>query len=131
MELLKRKDVPVEETWDLTLIYPNDDAMWAALDKTKAAVKKLVETFQGRLNTAENIVACLDDQEKILPDVIRIMSYTGLAQEVDYTDNEIRELNEKVGDETNRMFTDLSFIDSEILLASDEELKKAILHEVR
>ncbi|MBP1554970.1 MAG: oligoendopeptidase F, partial [Oscillospiraceae bacterium] len=126
MELLKRKDVPVEETWDLTLIYPNDDAMWAALDKTKAAVKKLVETFQGRLNTAENIVACLDDQEKILPDVIRIMSYTGLAQEVDYTDYEIRELNEKVGDETNRMFTDLSFIDSEILLASDEELKKAV-----
>ena len=126
MELLKRKDVPVEETWDLTLIYPNDEAMWAALDKTKAAVKKLVETFQGRLNTAENIVACLDDQEKILPDVIRIMSYTGLAQEVDYTDNEIRELNEKVGDETNRMFTDLSFIDSEILLASDEELKKAV-----
>ncbi|MBP0985704.1 MAG: oligoendopeptidase F [Oscillospiraceae bacterium] len=126
MELLKRKDVPVEETWDLTLIYPNDKAMWAALDKTKAAVKKLVETFQGRLNTAENIVACLDDQEKILPDVIRIMSYTGLAQEVDYTDNEIRELNEKVGDETNRMFTDLSFIDSEILLASDEELKKAV-----
>ena len=126
MELLKRKDVPVEETWDLTLIYPNDDAMWAALDKTKAAVKKLVETFQGRLNTAENIVACLDDQEKILPDVIRIMSYTGLAQEVDYTDNEIRELNEKVGDETNRMFTDLSFIDSEILLAPDEELKKAV-----
>ncbi|MBR5064731.1 MAG: oligoendopeptidase F, partial [Oscillospiraceae bacterium] len=117
---------PVDETWDLTLIYPNDDAMWAALDKTKAAVKKLVETFQGRLNTAENIVACLDDQEKILPDVIRIMSYTGLAQEVDYTDNEIRELNEKVGDETNRMFTDLSFIDSEILLASDEELKKAV-----
>ena len=126
MELLKRKDVPVEETWDLTLIYPNDDAMWAALDKTKATVKKLVETFQGRLNTAENIVACLDDQEKILPDVIRIMSYTGLAQEVDYTDNEIRELNEKVGDETNRMFTDLSFIDSEILLAPDEELKKAV-----
>ncbi len=126
MELLKRKDVPVEETWDLTLIYPNDEAMWAALDKTKATVKKLVETFQGRLNTAENIVACLDDQEKILPDVIRIMSYTGLAQEVDYTDNEIRELNEKVGDETNRMFTDLSFIDSEILLASDEELKKAV-----
>ena len=126
MELLKRKDVPVDETWDLTLIYPNDDAMWAALDKTKAAVKKLVETFQGRLSTAENIVACLDDQEKILPDVIRIMSYTGLAQEVDYTDNEIRELNEKVGDETNRMFTDLSFIDSEILLASDEELKKAV-----
>ncbi|MBR5071114.1 MAG: oligoendopeptidase F, partial [Oscillospiraceae bacterium] len=45
---------------------------------------------------------------------------------VDYTDNEIRELNEKVGDETNRMFTDLSFIESEILLAPEEELEKAV-----
>ena len=40
MELLKRKDVPVQETWDLTLIYPNDDAMWQALESTKAAVKE-------------------------------------------------------------------------------------------
>ncbi|MBP0970370.1 MAG: oligoendopeptidase F [Oscillospiraceae bacterium] len=126
MELLKRKDVPVEETWDLTLIYPNDDAMWAALEKTKSAVKKLVETYQGKLNTAENIVACLDEQERIIPEVIRIMSYTGLAQEVDYTDNAIRELNEKIGDETTRMFTDTAFIDSEILLAPDAELEKAV-----
>ncbi|MBR5070600.1 MAG: oligoendopeptidase F, partial [Oscillospiraceae bacterium] len=126
MELLKRKDVPVEETWDLTLIYPNDDAMWAALERTKAAVRELVETYQGKLNTAENIVGCLDAQEKIAPEAIRIMSYSGLAQEVDYTDNEIRELNEKVGDETNRMFTDLSFIESEILLAPEEELEKAV-----
>ena len=25
-DLLSRKDVPVEETWDLSLIYPTEDA---------------------------------------------------------------------------------------------------------
>ena len=126
MELLKRKDVPVEETWDLSLIFPEEKLMWEALDRTKEAVAKLCETYKGKLNTAENIVNCLDDQEKIIPEILRIMSYSGLAMEADYTDNELRERNEKVSDEITRMFTDTSFIDSEILLAPDEELKAAV-----
>ncbi len=126
MELLKRKDVPVQETWDLSLIYPNDEAMWQALESTKAAVKDICETYEGKLSTAPNIVGCLDAQEKILPEIIKLGSYTGLALEVDYTDNAARELSEKIDDETTRMFTDLSFIDSEILLASDEVLKEAV-----
>ena len=126
MELLKRKDVPVEETWDLSLIFPEEKPMWECLDKTKESVAKLCETYKGKLNTAENIVNCLDDQEKIIPDIMRIMSYSGLAMEADYTDNELRERNEKVSDEITRMFTDTSFIDSEILLAPDEELEAAV-----
>ena len=126
MELLKRKDVPVEETWDLSLIFPEEKLMWECLDKTKEAVAKLCETYKGKLNTAENIVNCLDDQEKIIPDILRIMSYSGLAMEADYTDNELRERNEKVSDEITRMFTDTSFVDSEILLAPDEELEAAV-----
>ena len=126
MELLKRKDVPVEETWDLSLIFPEEKLMWECLDKTKESVAKLCETYKGKLNTAENIVNCLDDQEKIIPDIMRIMSYSGLAMEADYTDNELRERNEKVSDEITRMFTDTSFIDSEILLAPDEELEAAV-----
>ena len=126
MELLKRKDVPVEETWDLSLIFPEEKLMWECLDKTKESVAKLCETYKGKLNTAENIVNCLDDQEKIIPDIMRIMSYSGLAMEADYTDNELRERHEKVSDEITRMFTDTSFIDSEILLAPDEELEAAV-----
>ena len=32
MELSKRKDVPVELTWDLSLIYPTEEAMQAVAD---------------------------------------------------------------------------------------------------
>ena len=126
MELLNRKDVPVEETWDLSLLFPEEKMMWEALDKIKEEVKEFVETYAGKLNQAETIVHCLDDMEKLLPVMHRIWSYTGLAVEADYTDNKLRERNEKVGDEIIRMESQMSFVDSEILLAQDEELEAAV-----
>ena len=126
MELCARKDVPVEQTWDLSLIFADDDQMWDALDSLKTSVQKLVETYSGQLNTADNIVNCLDDMEVILPEISRIWQYSGLAVETDYTDNKIREREEKVGDEMTRLSKELSFVDSEILLAPSEELEKAV-----
>ncbi len=126
MELLKRKDVPVEETWDLSLIYKEEKDMWEALDRTKETVAEFAKKYAGRLSDAATIVSCLDEMEKIYPEVVKLMSYSSLAQEADYTDNAIRERAEKVGDEITRMETAVSFVDSEILLASDNELRKAV-----
>ena len=38
MELVARKDVPAELTWDLSLIFPDEEAMWKSLEETKARV---------------------------------------------------------------------------------------------
>ena len=95
MELRARKDVPVEETWDLSLIFENEEQMWAELEKTKAAVRHVADTYAGRLNTAGNIVGCLDEMEQIGISLSRIWSYTSLAVETDYTDNGLRELDER------------------------------------
>ena len=126
MELVKRKDVPVEETWDLSLIFKEEKDMWGALDKVKEKVKNFAETYAGKLNTAESIVNCLDEMEEILPLIYRIGSYTGLAVEADYTDNKIREADEKVSAEITAMQSQLSFVDSEILKAADETLREAV-----
>ena len=126
MELVARKDVPVEQTWDLSLIFPDEKAMWEALEQTKERVKRFVETYQGNLNTAENIVSCLDEMEQILPSIGNCWSYAGLALEADYTDNGLREREAKVSDEMTRLESEMAFVDSEILLASDEVLQAAI-----
>ena len=117
MQLCARKDVPVEQTWDLSLIFKEEKQMWEALDGAKAAVKRLAETYDGHLNTAENIVRCLDEREPILIAISRIWGYAGLALEADYTDNALRERDEKVSDEITRMESDMAFVDSQILLA--------------
>ena len=126
MELKARKDVPVEETWDLSLIFENEQQMWDTLEETKAAVKNVVDTYAGKLNTAENIVGCLDAMEQIRISMQKLWSYTGLAVETDYTDNKLRELDEKVSDELTDLDTETSFVDSEILLAPEDVLKAAV-----
>ena len=126
MELCARKDVPVEETWDLSLIFENEQQMWKTLEETKAAVKNVVDTYAGKLNTAENIVGCLDAMEPIHISISRLWNYTGLAVETDYTDNRLRELDEKVSDEMIRLDRDTAFVDSEILLAPDDVLQAAV-----
>ncbi len=126
MELVNRKDVPVEQTWDLSLIFPDEQAMWDELEKTKAEVKRFVDTYAGKLNTGKNIVRCLDDLEPIWMSVERVWCYSGLALETDYTDNALREREAKVSDEMTRLRSELAFVDSEILLAPDEELKAAV-----
>ena len=126
MNVCTRKEVPVEETWDLSLIYADEKLMWQELEETKAAVEKLAADYQGKLTTAENIVKCLDEMELIWQAIERIYSYTGLAMEADYTDNKVREREEKAGDELTRLQSRLSFVDSEILLAPEEELEKAV-----
>ena len=126
MELCARKDVPAEQTWDLSLIYPDEQLMWKELDETKAAVRKLAEAYSGYLTQAEKIVSCLDEKEIILQSLSRLWSYAGLAMEADYTDSVLRERYEKVSDEITRMESEMAFVDSEILLAPEEELVKAV-----
>ena len=126
MELCARKDVPVEQTWDLSLIYAEEKNLWEDLERTKKAVKRLCETYSGKLDTAERIVECLDDKEQILISICRIWAYSGLALETDYTDNKLREREEKISDEITHMEKDIAFVDSEILLAPEEELKSAV-----
>ena len=46
--------------------------------------------------------------------------------EADYTDNQLRERDAKVSDELTRVARDMAFVDSEILLAPDGELKAAV-----
>lgn len=125
MELCARKDVPVEQTWDLSLIFPDDQAMWKSLEQLKTDVKRFVETYAGKLNTAEAIVCCLDEMELLEQMAGHLWQYAGLALEADFTDNALREREAKVSDELTRLESELTFVDSEILLASDEVLKAA------
>ena len=126
MALCARKDVPVEQTWDLSLIFADESRMWEALEALKAKVQVFAETYAGKLDTAAKIVACLDELEAIQPEMGRIWQYSGLAVEADYTDNRLRERDEKVSDEMTRLQTVMSFVDSEILLAPTAELEEAV-----
>lgn len=125
MELKYRKDVPVELTWDLSIIYKNEDELWKDAEKLKGLVEE-ISSFKGKLNTAENINACLDIYQRADCIMQHLLTYCELSVSVDYYDTHASERNDKVNDLIAAENAKLSFMESEILGRDDETLKKAI-----
>ena len=93
----------------------------------------LADTLRANLDRCVGMAANMIGQRKRIIAIVKgpmimqkLWSYTGLAVETDYTDNKLRELDEKVSDELTDLDTDTSFVDSEILLAPEDVLKAAV-----
>ena len=125
-ELLSRKDVPVELTWDLSLIYATEEDMYADLAKLEKLRDEMVSSYKGKLNSAETIVKCLDDYRKLYELAVLIEDYTYLAVSVDYYDGANQERNGKIGRIISATFSALSFVESEIVEQKEEVIEAAI-----
>ena len=60
MEMMMRKDVPQELTWDLTSIYAQEEDLLRDTERMKQMTDAIEETYKGKLNTPEAIDQCLD-----------------------------------------------------------------------
>ena len=64
-ELLFRKDVKKELTWDLSLIYKDEDALMADAARLESFTAQLEKDYKGRLDSADRINECLDKLREI------------------------------------------------------------------
>ena len=126
MELKGRKDVPVEETWDLSLIYKTEEEYEVALQAFQTQGDALALKYQGKLNTAAEITACMEEFEKLMELQVLVGTYAELAVEVDYYDTKARERAKKMGTIMAEVMSRLTFIRSEILEAPEKEIEAAI-----
>ena len=92
MELIKRKDVPTELTWDLTALYDNEEKWRADAEKVRLLAEEIERDYKGRLTTAEAIQACLDKYRAWEELVILTVEYCSLAASVDYGDASLQEI---------------------------------------
>ena len=126
MELARRKDVPEELKWDLSLIYPTEAEMEADFAKAQKLADHLAAEYPGMLNDPARIVACLDEQEQMERILVLVGSYCSLAVEVDYYDTANQQRSDRVSTVEAQIASRLSFIESEILQADDAVLDAAI-----
>ena len=82
-----RKDVPVEETWDLSLIYKTKEEYLN--DRKRAeSLGKEIEGMKGTLNSPENISKAIDKYQELVETITLLINYSDLASSVDYYDSE-------------------------------------------
>ena len=126
MKLNARKDVPVRETWDLSLIFAAEADFEAAVEKAKALADTLEKTYKNALTTPESIAECLALYEELQILLYQTTSYTSLAVSVDYTDTEAQKKDAKMTALAAEIGSRLSFIESEIADAPEELIRAAM-----
>ena len=126
MEIARRKDVPVELTWDLSAIYPNEEAFAADIEKAKALAAELESAYKGKLDNPDRILSCLDGYRRLNGLLTLTVHFRNLAASVDYSDPKLQEEDEKMSRLLSELMSRLSFIRSEILAQPGETLEAAI-----
>lgn len=125
-KLKSRSEIDISLTWDLSRIYETDEIMLQDLKEAVSLCDNIENTYKNNLTNAQSINNCIDLFRELLQKIYYCSTYSELAVSVDYYDAKNQELDNKVQSTTSEIFSKLSFIESEILLCSEDVIKDAI-----
>lgn len=126
MELAKRKDVPVELTWDLSAIYADEAILQADMEKIRNLTDEIERDYKGKLNSVETIQSCLNKHRQLKEIQELTRSYCYLSASVDFNDAALQERESGMRRLFAQVDSRLSFIDSEIISLDEMVIREAI-----
>jgi len=121
-----RNEVPSEKTWDITALFNSDEAFYQTLNETITLAKNFNETYVYRLNQPDTIEEALDAYSNILIQLDRMANYAELRLSVDTTNEQAQSLSSKFSNSYGKIASELSFVESEILILSNDVLNDYI-----
>lgn len=119
-----RKDVPLEETWDLTLLFRNREEYEEERAKARRKAEE-IRALKGTINKAEMINKAVDLYQEYYTSLSLVLNYSELASSVDYYDQKAQEdygWDRMLLSELEGM---TSFLKDEISSNSEEVLREA------
>lgn len=124
--LKRRVEVNPAYTWNLADIFPNEEAVYQAMEETTKRVQRIVQDYSGRLSEPDRMNACLNEVRTVYEWTSRIVNYTSLNLSVDQTDEDKLQANLKASRWMAELLSQLSFVDSEILQQDESVIEQAI-----
>lgn len=118
-----RKDVPTNETWDLQDLFKSDDDFYNTLAETTKRAKHFQQSFKSQLTNTQLTLKALDEYENILITIDRLANYVELRLSVDTADEEGQKVNAKFSTSMGLIASQLSFVESELLALSDNQIR--------
>lgn len=117
-----RQDVPVDETWDLSPLYPSAAAWEADVEQVLRARDALVG-HKGQVGaSAENLLAALEAQTALSALTERLYIYAMLKRDEDTSDADALSRYERVATLATQIGEDSSFLTPEILAIPPDQL---------
>ena len=110
-----RDEVPPEDTWDITAIFPNRDAWEAGIASVEATANELA-AMQGALGDgADTLLSTLNLEERVGEQLIKVYAWAALKKDQDTADSD----SQADSDRAMRLYVEtsskLAFIEPELL----------------
>lgn len=129
-KLLDRKDVKIEDTWDLTLLYKNDEEFEKDF-KSMEDFSKEVSKFKGNLSkSAKELRDILDSIMKASIVLEKLGSYAFLKQTEDLTNNDSNIKVVRFAKLSSEFSANLSYFEPELMSIDDEKINGFLKDEV-
>lgn len=122
-ELIERKNVKLEDSWDLTPIFKNDEAWENEFQQVRTLLED-VSKFQNTLTkSAENLLNGLKFRDDLTYRLEHLYVYAHLNFDTDTTNAFYQNMDGKIRGLLSLFSAKFSFYDTELLSASEDKIK--------
>jgi oligoendopeptidase F len=126
--LPKRDEVPVELTWDLSVVYEKDE-LWESDFKRVEEMSEPLQELQGKLNDASNLLRGLQMQDEVGTLFSQLYSYASLRRSEDNANPDAQARVDRVRMLGTRLSSATAFVEPEILAIEPQQLRNFIEQE--
>lgn len=119
-QLPLRKELPIEETWDLSLLFADQSLYEEEVASLRSAILQFRDAYQGQLNTVTNIEQALEAYDSIRQRLSPVYNYANLGYQVDKYNTTYEENIQKFSYFYDWMRSQLNFFDSELSAVAPE-----------
>lgn len=120
----ERSEIDAKYKWDLTHLYPSDDAWRASLESQMPKVDELV-SYRGKLGTAsKTLFTFLEKQSALYKEMSRLYSYASMKADEDTGNAYYQGMNQEIAQKFSVAGAKMSFVSPELAAIPKETLDK-------
>lgn len=120
---MERKDIAIQDTWDLSTIYKDSEIFYRDLDKAKAMINDLA-SYQGKIcNSIESFYNFLTTKDLVERLINKLYCYAHLNCDVEPNNQEYQTMMAAIISVLEASSVQISFVDNEIIDSSDKVLE--------
>ena len=119
-ELLKRADVPRDDTWDLTVMYKTPEDWNEAMEEASLLPEKLAGYQKNATRSPENLFEVIQAILNANRKAEKLFTYASMVQDQDLSNPAGNERNQKALDLLTSLATSLSWFNPQVLAVPEE-----------
>lgn len=127
--MIDRKDADIRETWDLTLLFKDEEAYEKLLRETIEKVDRFAEKYESNIRDTNDIKEALEEYRQILECLSRMGNYCSLDVEANVFNKEAVARQANFSKKAAQIYSKLSFLETDLCQLDLDILEQAAKNE--